>query len=169
MRRFALLALAAGTVFAGNAFAASSPITGSFQVQATVGKSCVVQSTTGIDFGVYDPVVANLTAAKNANGSIVLLCTKNTGITVSLDNGANPVAASTCDTPNRRMASGTNYLSYSIDADDNTTFGCNAAAETRTSTSSTAPITLTTKGTLPGAQDVPAGSYSDTVGYTVTF
>lgn len=165
MRRLALLALA-GTVFAGNAFAASSPINGDFLVQATVPESCVFVSDTGIDFGTYDPVDVNSATDDTATGNILVRCTKNTDITIELDNGLNGIGV--CDAPNRRMTNGTEFLSYAINADDGTAWGCNASAKTATATSSTANMTLTTNGVIPQAQDVEVGNYADTVSYTIT-
>ena len=170
MRRLALLALA-GTVFAGQAFAAVSPINGSFQVQANVPESCIVVSTNGIDFGDYDPVDANDLAGTDvtAAGSIVVRCTRDTDLTIELGNGANGVAASTCDAPQRQMTTGTDDLAYSLFADDNSAWGCNGAAQTRTATSSTTDITLNTNGVIPRGLDVGVGTYLDTVAYTITF
>ena len=168
MRRLALLALA-GTVFAGNAFAATSPINDTFLVQANVPESCVFVSDTGIDFGDYDPVDANLATDDTATGSIVVRCTKNTGITVTLGVGANN-ATGTCASPARRMTNGTEFLNYNIQVSaGGSEWGCDAANDvTATATSSTADITLTTYGVIPQNQNVGVGSYQDIVNYTIT-
>ena len=169
MRRIALLALAC-SVFAGNAFAATSPIDGSFQVTATVATSCTVTSTTGIDFGSYDPASANITTDDTATGSINVRCTKGTLMHVTLDEGDNAAAAG-CVTPQRRMTDGTDLLDYAIytDSGHTTAWGCGAAEQTRTATASNVAETLTTYGVIPAGQNVQAGNYTDTVAYQVTF
>lgn len=167
MRRFALLALA-GSVFAGNAFAATTPINGDFLVQATVPESCVFVSDTGIDFGTYDPVDAHAAADDTAQGNIVVRCTKGTTITVTLDDGLN--GSGTCAAPARAMTNGTETLDYNIlVAAAGTEWGCDAANDVgATATSSTSNISLTTYGVIPMNQDVGVGDYEDTVSYTVT-
>lgn len=171
--RIALLALA-GTVFMGNAVAATSPVTGSFNVTATVVESCVVMSDDDIDFGDYDPVDVNRTTAALATGAITLRCSQGTVIDVALDEGANAAVAG-CDAPARRMeetSATTAHLAYEIFLDSTRTnaWGCNATAQQDiTATSSTSDITLVTYGRIPAGQDVPVGDYQDTVTYTVTF
>ena len=171
MRRLVLLALAAGTAFAGNAFAANSPISGSFEVRANVPGSCVLVSDTAIDFGDYDPVDANATTADTANGNIVLRCTKNTAYRVKLDEGMHKAAASTCTAPARRMSDGTEFINYVILGSDNAAWGCTDNTTDRgfTAASSNTDITLVTYGAASAGQDVGVGVYTDTVTYTVTF
>jgi len=172
MRRFALLALAAGTVFAGNAFAASSPITGNFQVRANVPGSCVVVSSAGINFGNYDPVDVNNAAGTDAtaSGSLVIRCTKGTNYRVALNEGTHASAVG-CTAPARRMANaaGTEFITYVINASDNNAWGCGTADRAGVATSSTSDITLTTSGIAAKAQDVNTGLYTDIVTYTVSF
>lgn len=173
MRRLVLLALAAGTAFAGNAFAANSPIGGSFQVRANVPGSCVIVSDSGINFGTYDPVDVNKATADTASGSIVIRCTKGSNYRVTLDQGTHADTGSTCTAPLRRMANaaGTEFINYVINGDDNATWGCTPTTNDRggSATSSNADISFTTNGVAAADQDVGTGLYTDVVTYQVTF
>jgi spore coat protein U domain-containing protein, fimbrial subunit CupE1/2/3/6 len=169
--RFSSLALAAGMLLAGNAFAAQT--TGSFNVTASVANSCKVTSTSDIAFGAYDPAVANFSTALDATGSVSVRCTRGTAADVALNEGANKAGTSSCASPLRRMTDGgTERLGYGIYKDSAHTqaWGCDAANdEPFTFAASNVPTTKTTYGTIPAGQDVAAGSYSDTVTVTVTF
>src|SRR4249919_2326798 len=123
--RIALLALA-GAVVAGNAFAASSPIINSFNVTATVAKSCTVTSVTDLAFGTYDPSSANFSTDATASGAINVRCTKGTLIHLELNEGGFASAAG-CTTPARRISDGgTNRLAYGIymESAHTTNWGC---------------------------------------------
>lgn len=143
-----------------------------FNVTANVPGTCVIDSTTDITFADYDPTSANATNALDAAGSVNVRCTKGIAATVTLDQGSNADAASTCANPLRQMANGTERLRYDIYADSARTlaWGCDAAnSQDFTSTSAAAPKTLATFGRIPAGQDVPSGSYSDTVTVVVIF
>lgn len=174
MRRLALLALAGTALIAGNASAATSPITGNnFTVTATVSPSCVVTGDTDIAFGAYDPAGTNFATDGLANGSINVRCTKGTLIHITLTEGANGTSGD-CVAPVRRMRDGTtsNYVAYNIlKSAGGAEWGCGAGTSemTRTAGASNTIESFTTFGVIPAGQDVPAGSYTDTVAYTVTF
>ena len=166
------LALAtAGLIGAAPAFAGT--VTGSLPVSATVANSCVISSVNAIAFGAYDPANANASAPLKATGAVNVTCTKGGSVSVALDQGANPTASSTCVAPARQMKdSGTDVLAYSIysDSADTKAWGCDATNEVSfTSASVSTPTALSTYGSIPAAQDVPAGSYNDTVTVTVSF
>jgi spore coat protein U-like protein len=165
-----LLVVSAGLVlFAGHAAAQSSPQTANLTVTAAVAANCSV-STTALDFGSYNPLSATtMTGA----GQILLRCTRGTVPTVALDNGAN--ASGTV----RRMRNGTDFLSYALmqPTSNAAGAGCPAAGAgtawttgfALTAAPSSAQRTYNVCGQLAGAQDVPAGTYTDTVVATVTF
>lgn len=170
--RLSLLALAAGTLLAGNAFAGPSPQSGSFNVTATVGNSCIVTSTSDIAFGAYDPADANFSTALDGSGSVSVRCTRGTVANVALNQGLNPNGGS-CAAPARQMSDGgTERLAYDIyqNAARTTAWGCDTANDQSfTSTASNVATTLTTYGRIPAGQDVAAGSFTDTVIVAVTF
>ncbi|PIX61765.1 MAG: hypothetical protein COZ47_00225 [Lysobacterales bacterium CG_4_10_14_3_um_filter_64_11] len=162
----------AAALLAGTALAGPSPQTGSFQVTANVVASCRVTSTTDIAFGTYDPADANNTAALDASGDISVRCVKGTAANVAIEQGASPAAGSSCTTPLRRMAGGTEFLSYGIfqDAARTTVWGCTTTNDQSfTATSVATPTTLSTYGRIPAGQDVGVGAFADTVNVTVTF
>ena len=162
--RIALLALA-GAVFAGNAFAATT-VTNSFQVKATVVPACVVSQATVMNFGNYDPLSAT---AATTTSTVGVRCTKGTNYSVALNEGVNFSAAG-CDTPLRRMTDGTNFLTYAITSTSGgSAWGCNAASQFVAAAASNAEKTFTAYGVIPAGQDVPAGSFVDTVTVSVTF
>lgn len=170
--RLQLAIAIAAVVVAGSAFAASSPVTGSFNVTATVANSCLVTSTSNIAFGAYDPADTNATANLDAQGSVNVRCTRGTVANVALGQGNNAAAGSTCIGPLRQMAAGVERLRYDVyqNAPRTTTWGCDTTNDqTFTSTSSILPTTLTTYGRIPAGQNVAAGSFNDTVTVTVTF
>jgi spore coat protein U-like protein len=88
----------------------ATAVTSTFQVTATVIKSCTI-STSPISFGNYDPTS---TTAVSAQGSVSATCTKGTPVTVALDQGLNKTSASTAAAPARQMVNGTSLLPYDI-------------------------------------------------------
>lgn len=162
----------ASALLAGSAFAGPSPQTGSFQVTANVVASCRVTSTTDIAFGNYDPADVNNATALDANGAIAVRCVKGTTANVAIEQGTNPATGSTCASPLRQMAGGTERLGYAIytDAARTTVWGCATTNDqTFTATTVATPNTLTTYGRIPAGQDVGVGAFADTVNVTVTF
>ncbi|MDP1696532.1 MAG: spore coat U domain-containing protein [Xanthomonadaceae bacterium] len=162
----------ASALLAGTAMAGPSPQTGSFQVTANVVRSCRVTNTTDIAFGNYDPADVNNTTALDASGDISVRCVKGTTANVAIEQGANPLAGSSCTSPLRQMAGGTEFLGYAIfqDAAHTTPWGCDTTNDRAFTASSVAtPTTLTTYGRIPAGQDVSVGNFADTVNVTVTF
>lgn len=173
--QFATALALAAAAFMGTANAGPSPQTGNFNVTANVAGSCVITATPTLAFGAYDPTEVNNTTALDGQSSISVRCTRGTVATVALGQGGNPATGSTCVAPLRQMASGAERLRYDIyqTAARTTVWGCQtgAGANTQgfTSTSSLTPTVLQTFGRIPAGQDVPTGSFSDTVQVTVTF
>ncbi|GAP66686.1 putative spore coat protein, late developmental [Mizugakiibacter sediminis] len=166
--------IAAGLALAGIGVQAQAGTdSATFNVTATVINSCKVVAANNIGFGNYDPAGANNTTPLDASGSVQVRCTKNTNAAVTLNQGANPATGSTCASPSRQMTDGgSNRLGYAIykDAARSQPWGCDATNQASfTSTGIASPITLTTYGRVAAGQDVPAGSYTDTVSVTVTF
>lgn len=144
-------------------------VTANLSVSAQVGGSCSVASS-GIDFGSYDPVILNSVLALPGVGSVDVACTLVTSAVVTLGQGANAAGGSTNAVPARRMASGSNRLAYSLYRDllhtqawGNTT-GTGLAI---LGTGLNLPIPVF--GSIPAAQNVESGTYTDTVVVTVTF
>ena len=136
----------------------------SFTVTAAVQTECTV-STAPLNFGAYDPVSANAVAPRDTTGTVNVYCTAGTFVTVTLDNGL--WASGT----NRRLKA-VSFLTYEIYKDAARSVIWNVAnTNTGTSTSNVIPINggFTAYGRIFAGQDVPAGSYSDTILVTVNY
>jgi spore coat protein U-like protein len=170
MRLTALVLAVAALSAVGTASAATS--TGTFQVTASVANSCVVTAANNIAFGAYDPANTNNTTALDGAGSVTVRCTRGSNAAIALDQGLAAAGASSCTTPLRQMSDGgTSRLRYDLYSDSgrSTTWGCATTNDVDHLFTSLAPVTFDTFGRVPAGQDVPAGSYADTVTVTVTF
>ena len=166
-----LLTVAGATALALGAMSgaqAASPQTANLTVQATVDANCTI-STTAVDFGSYDPIVAHLSADLNAQGKVTVLCTTGAAATVTLGQGANADTGSTDADPARRLKHGTtDFLSYTLYTTSGRTVEWdNATGVAHTGTG--ASTDLAVFGTLLHGQNVPVGAYTDTVVATITF
>jgi spore coat protein U-like protein len=154
----AMTLAAASLANAGNASATLS-------TNASVAINCTI-TTSAVDFGPYDPVVDNATADLDGAGSVSIACTKNAAPTIGLGSGAHANGST------RRLANGTVYLTYEFYKDSNrTTVWSDSGLGLLTTlpASSKDPRVFNVYGRIPSAQDVPSGSYSDTVTATVNF
>ncbi len=152
----------------GEAAADAGTATSNLNVTATVSSTCSITAGT-LAFGAYNPVTGTQV---DGTATLSVSCTKGATATVTLGQGANAGTGSTDAVPVRRMKdAGTDFLGYSLFSDTgrSTTWGNTAGTgESYTSTSSAASP-LTVYGRITAAQDIPAGSYSDTVVATITF
>ena len=170
------LTLAVALMIAAMPKARAATATANLVVTATVAAKCTI-TTTPLDFGEYDPVVANATTALNATGSVTVACTKgSTGLSVGLDNGGNFSGT-------RRMAGGGDFLGYAVYRPPNNTpgtacsfpgtlaWGTTIGTDTLalTNAASKAARTYNVCGTIPAGQDVTVATYSDTVVATINF
>jgi spore coat protein U-like protein len=156
--------LALANVAATPAGAASA--TANLNVSATVTNNCTV-STTALAFGSYDPVVANASTNLDGSGAVVVACTKGAAPTIGLGLGNNASGST------RRMNDGSsNYLTYELYQDSGrSTVWANSGAGllSPVAAPSKAARSFTVYGRVTSNQDVPAGSYADTVLATVNF
>lgn len=166
MSRGALLAVALGALtlgFAAPALGQSS--TSGVSVSAIVGKNCSI-TTTAVNFGSYDPVVAHASSPLDSTGSVVVTCTRGAGTRIDLGLGSNPSGST------RRMQGGSDFLSYGLyqNPGRTTVWG---SGPTGGQTIATAPNknarTFVVYGRVPAGQDVAAGSYNDIVLATINF
>lgn len=171
MKTFAISLLVAVSPWA---MAQSTQSSTSTTLTAVVEAVCVVESTSSIQFGAYDPVNINRTLPARAQGSVSVQCSNGTNnVKITLSQGQNPAPTSSCGAPLRRMRSAQNqYLSYAVyqDSGENISWGC--APETSKELlpfSSLSQINVPTYGMVNAGQDIPQGSYTDTVEVYVTF
>lgn len=150
----AVAAVTALSLCARPAFA-STTVTATMGVSATVQSTCVI-STTAMGFGTYAAVVNNSTS------TVTVTCTNTTPYTVSLNAGLATGATVTA----RSMTGGAVLLNYALYSDS-------ARSANFTTTASIAgngaaqPITI--YGQIPGLQYVAPGTYTDTIVATVTY
>jgi spore coat protein U-like protein len=141
--------------------------TANLPVNAAVAANCSI-TTTPVTFATYDPIVTHILNPDDSTaGAVTIACTKNTTTNIGLGLGGNALVNQ------RRMKDATtNYLNFELYKDSaRTQVWGNAspnwltpvAAPDRTARS------FTVYGRIPGTQDVPAGSYSETVVATVNF
>ena len=155
-------ALVAGFVgMAQSNVSAAGTATSSFAVSASVTANCTI-SAGALAFSAYDPVVTNAAANLDQTSTITVACTKGATASVALDNGVNFSGG-------RRMKSGTDYLGYEMYSDSGRSTVWNSTAPVAYTAASKAASSLTVYGRVAAGQDVPAGSYSDTVVATITF
>lgn len=160
----AAILVASVPVFSGVNLSAAST-NANLAVSATVANNCTITSN-AISFGSYDPIVAHATANLDAAGSVVIACTKGATTTIGLDTGANASAGA------RRLASGGSFLTYELYQDTGrTTVWSNTGAGLLTvaAAPSKAARTYPVYARMAGGQDVPAGTYADTIVATVNF
>jgi spore coat protein U-like protein len=171
----ARMLIAAGTTVLG--LGATSAIlagtsTANLPVTATIAANCAI-STAAVAFGTYDPTVVNATTPLDQPGTVTVTCTSGASTTVTLGQGANAGGGSTPAAPVRRMSDGggtPNYLAYSLYSDSGHTAVWGDTALTGVAHTGTGTATnLTVYGRVGAGQNVPVGSYSDTVVATVTF
>ena len=140
-------------------------------VTATVIATCTISSG-NLSFGNYDAIGTNATAPLNATAAITATCTQGAAATVDIDQGLN--ASGTGNAMSRRMkGSGTNYLGYAIfqDSAHSKPWGSKTSGTTVSVTGAggTTPVALTAYGSVPGAQNVPVGSYTDSDAVTINY
>lgn len=149
---------------------AAGTTSSSFQVTATVVSSCVINSVGALGFGNYDP---NSVTALTGTSTININCTKNAPYTIALDYGIHGGSAA-----NRIMQdAATDSLNYNLYVDSGyanvwnstCTAGNNCDSGTGMGPGAGNQQTYTVYGQVPAGQNVPVGSYSDTITVTVNF
>jgi spore coat protein U-like protein len=139
---------------------------GNLDVRVVVSNNCTI-TTAGVTFAGYDPLAG--TDTDSTGGSVSITCTKGASTTIGLDNGAQPSGGV------RRMKDGAStpdYLNYFLfsDAGRLTAWGNSGAGlfsppVAPDKTKRTYPV----YGRITAGQDVPSGTYIDTVVATVNF
>jgi len=141
--------------------------TADLAVSASINSNCSI-STNAVGFPAYDPIVTHSSAPDDStSGSVVITCTKGAATTIGLGLGANASGTQ------MRMTDGSsNYLQYALYSDNGRSTLWGDAAPSLV-TPAVAPSkdarTFTVYGRIPAAQDLPAGTYTDTVVATVNF
>jgi len=133
----------------------------SFPVTANVPPDCTF-SAGDLVFGTYSG------AQLDAQSSITLTCTSGTAWNIGLDAGT--FAGATVTT--RKMTGpGTSSMSYSLFRNSGRTlnWGNTVGTDTLSGTGSGSAQSVSVYGRVPASQNLPAGSYQDTIIATITF
>jgi spore coat protein U domain-containing protein, fimbrial subunit CupE1/2/3/6 len=114
----------------------------------------------GVSFGSYDTFA---TPDTDITGSIAVNCDATTSVQISLSAGFGPFAT-------RHMQSGPSLLFYNLYTDPSrlTIWGDGSPGTSLVSFSGTAG-SYTVYGRIPARQNVPVGTYDDTITVTLTF
>ncbi len=160
----------AGWLDAPSAEASGGSAQANLTCSASVSANCTI-STSAVSFGSYDPVSANASSALTATGGVSVTCTTGASPVVTLAQGSNPGTGSHDGTPLRQMSDGAgDNLAYNLyqDSGHSTVWG-NTSGTGQAATADGTSHTLTVYGSIAGGQNVPIGTYSDTVVATVSF
>ena len=179
---FALTTLAVLLIADAPAWAGQA--TKTFNATASVAAKCVMSNIANLDFGSYDPVVTNASADLPGNTSFTLTCTKSASPSISLSLGNSNFGGNLAAkrSMNNGTASAGNYLSYDLylpsgvgapaSVSASATLwgdGSSGTAGFAPSVPSVAAQTITIFGAVKAGQDVPVGTYTDSVTATVNF
>ncbi len=143
--------------------------TGSLTVTATVSSACSLSSGGTASFGSYDAVTANATSPLTVDTSFQLQCTNGTNPYIMLSQGNYASSGSTDALPIRNMSDGQGHLlNYQLyTTAGRTTIWDNAVGLKQPATG--LMQTIKVYGSIPAGQNVPVGSYLDTVVITVSY
>ncbi len=164
-RRIITVALLGLIAVSASLPANAATATSNVAVSATINTNCTMGAAS-VPFGVYDPLVANLSTADQVTGTLSIACTKGTAATITLDTGLNAAHATGTT---RAMVSGSNYLSYELYTTAGRSTVWNASNSVSYTSAGKAAGTVNIYATIPAGQDSNTGSYSDTVVATATF
>ena len=157
------LPLVAGTVqaFLPASAHATTTVTTTFGVSATVQATCVI-SATALGFGTYTGL------ASTGTSTVSVTCTNTTGYNVALNAGT----ASGATVTTRKMTGPSSAtLSYSLyqDSAHSLNWGLTTGTDTVTGTGNGSAQALTVYGAIPAGQYVAPGAYSDTITASVIY
>lgn len=155
---FAVLGFLALGLVSMPAAAATTTVSTTFNVTATVNASCGITAAP-LGFGTYTG------AAVQASSNLTITCdTAVPTINVGLSTGNNGAyVAGTTYT--RKMANGAAMLNYGLyqNAGDTTQWGTTTSTDTLLTAYTTTAVTVPVNGLIPAGQVVTTGSYSDTI------
>jgi spore coat protein U-like protein len=143
-----------------NLFASTSSV--NVNISATVPTNCKFNSSgNNLFFGTYDPTSPT---PLDVSGSAIVRCTKNTSVTLSLNNGLYASGSQ------RRMFDGsTQFINYQIYTTTARTTIWNTTNTVTLVAPSSANQTVTLYGRIPAGQNSGTSGYTDTVTITATF
>lgn len=135
---------------------------GNFQVQINIQATCIVASTTDLNFGNAGVLSSNIDSTSN----ISVQCTTSTPYSIGLDQGVNGASVTT-----RQMLGSGGQIGYALyrDAGRTQNWGSTIGSDTVAGIGNGAAQPHTVYGRVP-AQTTPAPAlYTDTITVTVTY
>lgn len=131
--------------------ASAGSSTATVAVTATISSNCIIAASP-LQFGSYDPLVANNSTALTASSTINVTCTQGSNPNVAIGgSGSAQMLLNGTDTTNAL-----NYT-YTLTPPATLTLGINS------------PNAFTLSGSVAAGQDVSVGSYSGSLVATVNF
>ncbi len=162
MKLLRLVLLSAAIALASMSAQASTS-TSTMPVKVVIQKACDVTATppTTLDFGTQGPLIANV----DQTSTITVVCTPTTAYNIGLDGGAS------ASTSARTMVLGSNTVGYQLYSDSarSTVWGNVVGTDTVSGSGSGVNQPYTVYGRIPPQATPVAGTYSDTIGVTVTY
>ncbi len=142
-------------------FAATT--TSTMPVQVTITASCVINSTSTLNFGSQGALVGNV----DNSATVQVQCTNTTPFNIGLDAGLGLGATTSV----RKMSSGGNTVNYALYSDSGRTinWGNTVGTDTVAGTGTGASQSYTVYGRVPPQTTPAPGTYTDTVNVTVTY
>jgi len=133
-------------------------------VSLTVVPNCQV-AVNDLQFGTYDPLLANAAQPLDATADLNMLCTKEAQATIRFDFGRNALG------PVRGMAAGTDRVTYNLfqDSSRTTPWADGEHALHVVGSGGRTPQRYVIYGRVSPGQEVPPGAYNDVVMATVDF
>jgi spore coat protein U-like protein len=165
MKRIVALGALLGITMSPLAVSAADA-TASLTVSASVTNNCKID-TSPLTFSQYDPVGTNAATDLEGTGRVTVACTKGAQPKIGLGSGSSALG-----TARRLSDSAGNYLSYDLyhDASGGRVWNNSDAGMLQPiAATSKAPRDFTVYGRIASNQDVPAGTYKDSVVATVNF
>ncbi len=156
-------ALVAMPVLADPPVMNSSPTTTTMGVSLTVVDECLI----GVDAPLAFPSWGIFNEDIDATTTLTVQCTKRSPYTIGFDKGTVGTAVNA-----RQMLSGSDKVSYQLFRDANRTdnWGNTKGTDTLSAASAAGSNeTITVYGRVPTGQNVPKGSYADTVTATIWY
>jgi spore coat protein U-like protein len=147
------------------AFASASnatQVTSTFAVQMTLAPTCIINSTSTLDFGSQGVLTANV----DQTSALAVQCTNTTPYSIGLDAGTGNGASVAV----RKLTSGSNTVNYSLYSDSgrSVVWG-NTVGTMVAGTGNGASQSYQVYGRVPPQTTPAAGSYTDTITVTVTY
>ncbi len=138
----------------------------SWPTSAARAASCSFNTIAGVSFGNYDVFASTATASA---GNLAYTCTGGASVTITLSKGSAPSFS-----PRWLLGPPGFHLTYNLylDAGGSTIWGDGTGTTSLygpISPADNATVMVPIFGSIPAGQDVPVGSYSDTVTATITF